>query len=532
MNQAKEKLMWSRIWLVLLLILLASSRPAADNLLMNADGSKGEAVGWRTIQGNFAVSRDNNSWNYWHGGAARRSVMEQDVAIGKILPNQVASLQMQLRGGGSFATIEVEIESYNGVDKRLTRQTTGPVLTNQWRSYRLQLPLAMDTKLLRVRIIAEAHQSRDNDAAVAGLNLTIIVATTQKPIKIILGPVLAYPAGDTMYLWWHIDRSCPKHLVEVGRTKNLPKKFVLTGWTQYPLCPITGLESGARYYYRVRSGTTSSAIFSFTIPKADNFRLAMWGDNQNGRETFHRYTVPTLLSAKPNVLLAAGDLVDKGNRYSDWCRQLYQPAQPLLCSVPWFPVRGNHDGEYYLTDQMLPGPTGKSYYAYSYGILRVVVLDSNLDYTPRSPQLKWLHQEVKSLAWQKAGYRLVSFHHPPFTAMWDGLYHDGEVLGRSVLVPLLEKVRADVVICGHAHSYQRGCRVTPYGKTYYLVIGGGGGDLDMVKVWQWSHLAVVKSCFHIVTADVSSEQIRFRTIATLTRKVIDTFTIQAQSQRP
>jgi hypothetical protein len=48
----------------------------------------------------------------------------------------------------------------------------------------------------------------------------------------------------------------------------------------------------------------------------------------------------------------------------------------LWRGIPWFPVRGNHGGEYPLAHDMLPLPNNNQWYARTYGPLRIVVLDA------------------------------------------------------------------------------------------------------------------------------------------------------------
>lgn len=352
----------------------------------------------------------------------------------------------------------------------------------------------------------------------------------KKDMKILLGPALFYPQAKQVYVWWHTNYSSDSHSIKYGETKEMNKRAKSNHWGQYPFLCLSSLKLGTKYFYQVCSGETNGKIHTFITPKEQfsPFSFILWGDNQGGYETFSRYSIPAIKKQKPEFLIAVGDLVSKGNRHNDWQNHLYEPARKLLSSIPWFPIRGNHDGEYKLTNQMLPRLQKQCWYACTYQNMRIVILDTNLAYYKNSPQISWLKKELQSDQWKKAIFRIVAFHHPPFTSVWDAVDYDGEVTIRTIIIPLLEKAKTNLVVAGHAHSYQRGCRKTPYGKTYYLVTGGGGGNLDFVKVWKWNHFNVIKSCFHIVHATVTKEAITLKAIDTVKKNVFDSFVISAE----
>jgi hypothetical protein len=157
---------------------------------------------------------------------------------------------------------------------------------------------------------------------------------------------------------------------------------------------------------------------------------------------------------------------------------------------------------------------GKTYYAVSFGDLRLVVLyitnvwrtpslaadakgkyrerDADLNQPDRfgwgqhlfervdkgSAQYNWLEQELKSPAFQQAKYKVVMFHHPPHSLGENAVpaYTDPQQLattaaGRTTsiryeyplkddyiirdVVPLLEKAGVQLVFYGHSHLWNR-----------------------------------------------------------------------------
>ncbi len=123
------------------------------------------------------------------------------------------------------------------------------------------------------------------------------------------------------------------------------------------------------------------------------------------------------------------------------------------------------DGPPYLKIFSLPtaGETGgvpsgtEQYYAFDYGNVHVVSLDSQLsnrDDVQRSAMANWL---VADLAANDRDWTIVIFHHPPYTKgeNHDSDVEDAEIDMREVFTPIFEAYGVDAVYGGHSHSYER-----------------------------------------------------------------------------
>ena len=125
------------------------------------------------------------------------------------------------------------------------------------------------------------------------------------------------------------------------------------------------------------------------------------------------------------------------------------------------------------------GPKGKGWYSYSAGAWRVIVLNSNchkVNCRKGSEQERWLRAE---LARHTNKCTLAYFHHPRFSS--DGNHGNGWEVG-----PFWEALYdhgADLILSGHAHSYERFAPQTPWGKhdpthgIRQIVVGTGGAGL-------------------------------------------------------
>lgn len=155
------------------------------------------------------------------------------------------------------------------------------------------------------------------------------------------------------------------------------------------------------------------------------------------------------------------------------------------------PSPGNHDYDsgsgapYFTFFGDRAGPSGKGYYSYDIGGWHLISLNSELLFGPganpseATAQEKWLR---KDLADHRVLCTLAYFHRPLFTSgvgsptqqvkgIWQILY-DG---------------RADLVLNGHHHHYERFLPQTPLGVADVrngieeIITGTGGGELRGVK---------------------------------------------------
>ena len=112
----------------------------------------------------------------------------------------------------------------------------------------------------------------------------------------------------------------------------------------------------------------------------------------------------------------------------------------------------------------------------------------------------WLARELQKAAFDPGvTWVIPAFHRPPFSEGERG--GDGSV--RDWWVPLFTKYEADLVLSGHAHTYQR---LKPVEGVDYLVSGGGGGWLYQVAP-KHPGQAFATSTYHYVHFQVSGGRI-------------------------
>ena len=114
-----------------------------------------------------------------------------------------------------------------------------------------------------------------------------------------------------------------------------------------------------------------------------------------------------------------------------------------------FPSPGNHDGSDYFA--YFPNAHGR-WYSYDRGSWHIVSLDSDVPFDARSPQGRWLEQD---LAASRKPCVAAYWHHPLFSSAAHGWQPGDRGHRVAPIWATLLRHHADVVINGHDHDYER-----------------------------------------------------------------------------
>jgi hypothetical protein len=190
------------------------------------------------------------------------------------------------------------------------------------------------------------------------------------------------------------------------------------------------------------------------------------------------------------VLVGAGDIASCSstgdNVYPDGASRQFADCYGPTWGRYWGrtrPATGNHD--YHVAGAagffgyfgIRVGGGRRGFYAYNLGTWRIYVLNSNCDVVgcgARSAQVRWLRAD---LAAHPHRCVLAYWHHPLFSSGQHG--NDPAV---RPFWGALHRARAEVVVNGHDHDYERFRRQTPLGRSSSLgivqfVVGTGGAGL-------------------------------------------------------
>lgn len=324
-----------------------------------------------------------------------------------------------------------------------------------------------------------------------GALVAAVLAAIPSHAILLRGPVVTQAAPDGALVTWRTD-------VPTGATLRVDGRRLPGGITKDPSIRVTGLVPGRRYRYRLAAGQETLAAGSFrTAPPPDEgFRAAVFGDYGAGSEA-ERRVARLAASWRPDLLVTTGDNAYPLALASLLDTQIFLPLRRLLAVTAWAPALGNHD--YYLTNARdflaavhLPG-AGR-WYVQRFGPVAFVVLDSDREMGPGTPQGRFLRAAAR--ATQDACFRIAVFHHRPFSpnaaGIAEGLQQD--------LVPVLRSGRFQLALMGHVHWYERSL---PRDGTTYVIVGTGGAAPDQEGDDSLPRAAQVKATFGALRLDVA-----------------------------
>jgi hypothetical protein len=428
------------------------------------------------------------------------------------LPAAPASLQLTSPNGGqhwqagSTQTISWSAVSPAGIvfidlyDGSSLRARIGEAATTDGQFTWPVSPYVGDSTNYRVKISAAAYPAI-TDSSDAPFE---IYGSTPQPATITKLPFLQDYRTDAMNLIWETDTFGSPNAIDFGLadvsehtitdviTQQLNSTHYIHTATIQPLAAET------TYKYRVRSGATASATYSFrTAPRPATPSTIVWFADEQGPSIFQQQ-VPHIAARNPDLVLVAGDLMNDGASMTQWQDYWFGPLQinNLSQTTPIMFNRGNHDGEGALSYAYSVLPGNESWFAFTYGVVRYIFLNTNVE---TAEQTAWLQQELASPESQTAPFRIVSFHKPPYTDLWDNSTPtDGEAWVRDNWVPLFEQYGVDIVVSGHVHAYLRGI----HNGIVYMIVGGAGNILDTVTVANWGFFVVKASIHHYAVMHV------------------------------
>ena len=330
------------------------------------------------------------------------------------------------------------------------------------------------------------------------------------PTRIDEGPLVQEPGPGRTALVWYTTWPAECELTVEGLTADQISLSSSESDTRH-LAELSGLANAQTYDYRITLAGEGRELFSGTLetPPAEGAPIEFIVFGDSGKGTRVQYALAQqMLQREPDFMLHTGDLVYGDGARHKYPARFFGPYREIIARVPFFPCLGNHDVAIdgtalpYESVFELPqnGPVGRRAdheYWFDFGPARIAVLDSNVSQQEMETYfVPWLREVFEPNAPE---WRIVSFHHPPYTA---GNYK-GDLAVRKTLVPVLEEVGVDVVFNGHDHNYQRlepirDGQVAADG-IQYIITGAGGARLYEVKRAEAEHVVVFDNVHHSAT---------------------------------
>ena len=328
-----------------------------------------------------------------------------------------------------------------------------------------------------------------------------------------LHPYLQNVTPNSIYVNWKTE-SNTESIVEYGSTfGNL--NVTATGNTNiftdsgypgnyfYHSVKLANLTPNTKYYYRIKTGTSYSAVYSFkTLPipgqpatSDGHIRFLIMGDNQLKAVPRYDSLVSaakrkikekwgTSLSPDDNIAMTfmVGDQVDVGT-LDHYENVHFKKNRGLSGNIPNQTTVGNHEtygtlgmnsyyDHFYMSELSYKGISSgtENYYAQQAGNVLFISLSS--EHTGNA-QLNWLQQVITAANTDTTVDWIFSLSHRPYQA--EQYVGDISTWVRNTAVPLMvTSPKYTMHIGAHHHLYHRGqLKNTP---TYNIISGGTAWD--------------------------------------------------------
>jgi len=296
--------------------------------------------------------------------------------------------------------------------------------------------------------------------------------------KILMTPYLQAVTTNSVYVLVECDTK-DTVWVDYGRSaaygRTATASIVLATSAKVPTyihkIMLTGLKPNSPYYYQARQGTFRSAgsIFHTAVEPGTSFRL-LWMADFRTNTSIHDKIAKLAASTYPQVAIYGGDLCVSGD-YTSWKKEFFRSNElELISKVPFFNATGNHEGNGQNTIAFLQNPASPSktqqYYSFDYGDLHVLVLNTEIDMKPGSPQYEFAKEDLEAAA---TSWKIVASHSPAYCAGGHG--EDTSMI--RITKDLFEPNHVNLVLSGHSHFYQHNL----VNGIHHLVIGSVGAPL-------------------------------------------------------
>ena len=356
------------------------------------------------------------------------------------------------------------------------------------------------------------------------------------PVRIVEGPLIQHTATTAFTIVWVTTRPVAGHVAV--RIAGQPRKFEVRSTATHNSATIDGLSPGESYEYEILAGDRpvpdGKGIVRTNKPAGESFRFVVFGDSGRGWQAQYKLAA-RMVENQPDFLLHTGDLIYPAGERADYARSFFTPYRRLIRNVAFWPSLGNHDipniDAYHGVFELPPnGPTGlaaEDNYWFDYSDARFVVLDSNASAEGLKEKISpWLRQVF---AERPNCWKVVVFHHPPFTAS----RHKPNKKVHESLVPAINEAGVDIVFNGHNHLYER--IRPPHGDgasaatsvPVYVVTGAGGYSLyETADANRPAHIEKQYNAMHSFTSvGVTADTMTVRQIA-LDGHEVDSFELK------
>ena len=360
--------------------------------------------------------------------------------------------------------------------------------------------------------------------------------TAKTPCLFTIGPVLGFAGADFFTVACQTNMPVPVRLEVDGRVLESPAGAVHS-WR------VDGLQPERDYEYRLTTvhPLTKETVISRphhvkTFTTGDKLSFVACGDNRSHPEIWGRVAA-LIRSQNPAFFTHTGDLVKKGFFYTNWLREMFEPAAGLLASVPMYPVIGDHEHNAEIFQRMFQTSTVATVttnWQQRIGPIHLIGINGKLDWRTGSKPYVWLSGVLSA---SNAPFIFLVTHWPPFCSTWHGKVSGNEPVektareARDYILPLLAQYHVTAIIAGHSHSYERS--ELDGGVTLITTAGAGAGLMNERKNAQKQnpYSKIFVKAYNITVFQIQGMTCEMKALD-LDGKVLDTRTWQARNMQP
>ena len=332
-----------------------------------------------------------------------------------------------------------------------------------------------------------------------------------------INPYLQCETPTSMYVCWKTS-SGTESTVNYGLTSSLGSTASgscqsltdagYTGGYYYHSTNLNGLQPNTRYYYQVKTGTTTSATFHFKTPPAKgqansdgHLRFIAIGDNQepDQYDSPTDYRMDTMVAQikhfcisnygqnfddKINGIITCGDQVDNGS-LTQYENIHFKRFAPLSSILPINTVVGNHetygtmaltayDDHFFYNNayNTYKGISSGTNYYYAFQLGNVLIINLSSENTGTAQQ-NWAFNVIDSAKVDNTVDWVIFQAHRPINA--EQYVGDISTWVQQTILPKFETCnKTAMFIGGHHHLYARG-QILNY-PIYHLISGGPSWD--------------------------------------------------------
>jgi hypothetical protein len=216
--------------------------------------------------------------------------------------------------------------------------------------------------------------------------------------------------------------------------------------------------------------SAATAAHSVALPilgpkgsRQDELRFVIMGDSRSNTGDWAT-VAQAVLNEKPALVVFTGDMNDHGTDDWEWDEHYLgpEPARELLATVPFYPVKGNHEENAPLYNQLFytPSPDGTAE-NWAQEIGPVLLIGINGQWSARWPQTRtWIEN---TLSESTAKFIFFMSHYPAWSSAGNGKLdaktglprHWAYLTARTDIVPMLVRHKATALVAAHEHHYER-----------------------------------------------------------------------------